>query len=235
MVRKRGWQPDRVEVHAALLARPAPERSVRIRGAQPERERLRLPQPGEERLETLEAPPGKLPALRPGPSRSPALAGHACPVAGRLEQLLVGLEPIGEDAPEVRRAFEPPVPLSGENRAARRRAGGRRDVGVVRQGALACDAVEVRCLDDRIAVGGSVRPAPVVGDREQDVRGVVLSRGGSPGCGGRHEPDAEDGAGDRNGPWSSSWHGRFMVAGSKCGCRSIAVLWLPTEEKRRAR
>ena len=52
---------------------------------------------------------------------------------------------------------------------------------MVGQGALARNAIEGRRLDDGVAVGGSVRESPVVGDREQDVRGVVLSRGGGAG------------------------------------------------------
>ena len=52
---------------------------------------------------------------------------------------------------------------------------------MVCQGPLARDPVEALRLHHRVAVGGRVREPPIVGDREQDVRGVVLSRGGSPG------------------------------------------------------
>ena len=42
-------------------------------------------------------------------------------------------------------------------------------MSVLKQRAFFCDAIKGRSFYDRITVGSGVRPAPVIGDAEQDV------------------------------------------------------------------
>jgi len=47
---------------------------------------------------------------------------------------------------------------------------------MMEQNSLACDAVEARRLDNGVAVGARVRPSPIVGNGEEDIRRPVLRR-----------------------------------------------------------
>ena len=91
-------------------------------------------------------------------------------VAGIAEEMGKGFEGVVEGAPEVGPGTEAPVVLAGEDGVAGRGAGWRRNVGVVKEGALGGDGIEGRGLHHIVVgVGGSVGPTPVIGDAEQDV------------------------------------------------------------------
>lgn len=95
-------------------------------------------------------------------------------IAGILEQVRVHTQILVQRTIQAGPFAETPVPLPGENGVAGRRAGRRRNVGLVKQHAFRCEPVESGGLHHRVPVSARMRPAPVVGDTEQDVGAGIL-------------------------------------------------------------
>ena len=100
-------------------------------------------------------------------------------VAGLLKQFRIGGQSVGEDAPQVPGTTEAPVPLPRQDRSARWGTRWRRDIGMVEENALLRQAVEGRGLDHRVAIGTGMRPAPIIGDGEENVRLLWRGLGGN--------------------------------------------------------
>ena len=102
-------------------------------------------------------------------SEKEAVSVITCDMEGRVETFSAGAEKI----------------LAGEQRTAARRARRRGDEGVLEQHPLVGDAIERRRLDDGVRAGtgldlgvGAGVLAPVVGERKQDVRPLLLGQAG---------------------------------------------------------
>ena len=116
-------------------------------------------------------------------ARAPDLARRRVEVAARREGLREDAVLRGKDALVVRRRAELPRVAPRHDRRTRRRALGRRRVGVREEQAFAGDPVEVRGLDPAATVGAGMAHAPVVHDEEQDVRSLDRRLGGGEGRG----------------------------------------------------
>ena len=116
---------------------------------------------------------------------APDLVGFSEVIAGIAQQERVGGDGgIPDGALQDGAAASPPEVLTGEQRTATRRAGGRVDVRVAEEHALAGELVEVRGTDDVVDPASSVslsvdagEATPVVGEEEEDV-GPFHLRGG---------------------------------------------------------
>ena len=103
-------------------------------------------------------------------SRPPPLAGIANLVAGRLEQVGIGLEAGRQGTPEVDAFLEAVAFLAGQDRAPRGRAGRRTAKRVRKADAFGGDAIEIGRADDWIPGGAGVSEGLVVGNREEEIR-----------------------------------------------------------------
>ena len=134
---------------------------------------------------------------------TPALARVADVVAGLLEQVRKD-GPLGGKHPKVIDGLlELPGIASGQDAGPARRALGVGGEAVGEENALVGDAIEGRRADPVAAIRAGMGPAPVVGDREQDVRTLPLAYDGPT----RPRPPA---------PWTSSF------ACESCPCRIAA-------------
>ena len=75
-----------------------------------------------------------------------------------------------ENTPEVASASQSPMVLAGQDGIAGGSAGGRGNIGVVKEDSISGNGIEGgRLADLIISIDAGVGPAPVVGDREDDV------------------------------------------------------------------
>ena len=135
-------------------------------------ERLIVRSRFQELIKVAKTVAGKLTFGGGGSARSPSFALMTCEVAILFESFGISLELIGENAPKVRRTLQLPMEFPCQNCTPRRRARRRRDESRFEQHALASDTIERWRSDDRVAIRTRVRPAPVVGDREEDVGSI---------------------------------------------------------------
>ena len=139
---------------------------MRILRAKPEEKWLVRRTRVEESIDRLIRCSGRAAAARP-----PCLAIGADEVASALEQLRVfGKTPDGPDRVQIPSLSQPPKMLTSKQRAATRRARGGRNEGIGEQHALASQAVEIRRFYNPVAICAGMRPTPIVGDRQHDVR-----------------------------------------------------------------
>ena len=101
---------------------------------------------------------------------------------------------IGSDR---RAEFVPVVPVGHEARlyhAARRTAQRRRGKGMGKPHGFLCEPVDIRCFDLRIPVGSRIRPAMIVGNKENNIGSVgSCCRTGCPGYASQEGAAADQG------------------------------------------
>src|SRR5690242_17699898 len=100
---------------------------------------------------------------------SPTLSGETHVIAALLQHVRIHVELRGQRSVQVCPLLQPREPLARQDRAARRRAGGRDGVGMPEQHALMRDAVKSSGVDGAIALARRERPGPIVGNAEKDV------------------------------------------------------------------
>ena len=188
-VRQPGGQPGVFQ----LLPRPLPGADVvvlvRLGRTQPKEEGLALIALDEELIEVrgvvdrVDAGAGVFQTLRrvdlaedlARPTRThfagaPSLAGGAELIPGVSEQQREHLKLRAQHAQQDAAFLDFPNVAAGQNGAARRRAGRRGGIGVVKQDAFASDAIERGRFCRRVAVSAGVHGRLIVGDHKQNVR-----------------------------------------------------------------
>ena len=140
-------------------------------GAEPEAEGLAGRHAREELREALVIAAGRIVGVAAGTkiARPPALTNQADVITGLFKQVGVNRVFLGKRAPEIGPLFESMRILSRENRSPRGGAGRCCAKAVVEQHPFAGDAIKRRGLDHPIAIDRRVRPAPIVGQAEEDV------------------------------------------------------------------